>query len=206
MPYANKRDVIDWFLGLDTPALPKQRLLTFMALAGEVVPLELVTLGIDQLLAEGEKSRWMMDEQEGWRLDAWLQLLPFTGKPEAIAPYFDRIDARYMRAGRLRGFIGALGFSPFHESERVLMDLARRDPDVLSDYQWMTAIGKRDSETIGELLLGLLAEVSGQVRDTRRLDMHRQIAGFRSVIPHCALPCTDNIVTAHPVFCETSSK
>ncbi len=178
MPYANKRDVIDWFLGLHTPALPKQRLLTFMALAGEVVPLELVTLGIDQLLAEGEKSRWMMDEQEGWRLDAWLQLLPFTGKPEAIAPYFDRIDARYMRAGRLRGFIGALGFSPFHESERVLMDLARRDPDVLSDYQWMTAIGKRDSETIGELLLGLLAEVSGQVRDTRRLDMHRQIAAL----------------------------
>jgi hypothetical protein len=56
------------------------------------------------------------------------------------------------------------------------MDLARRDPDVLSDYQWMTAIGKRGSETIGELLLGLLAEVSGQVRDTQRLDMHRQIA------------------------------
>jgi hypothetical protein len=178
MPYANRRDVIDWFLGLDTPALPKQRLLTFMALAGEVVPLELVTLGIDQLLAEGEKSRWMMDEQEGWRLDAWLQLLPFTGKPEAIGPYSDRIDARYMRAGRLRGFIGALGSSPFHESERVLMDLARRDPDVLSDYQWMTAIGKRDTETIGELLLGILAEVSGQVRDARRLDMHRQIAAL----------------------------
>ena len=178
MPYANKRDVIDWFLGLDTPALPKQRLLTFMALAGEVVPLELVTLGIDQLLAEGEKNRWMLDEQEGWRLDAWLQLIPFTGNPGAIAPYFDRIDARYTRAGRLHGFIGALGSSPFPESERVLMDLARRDPDVLSDYQWMTAIGKRDTETIGALLLGLLAEVSGKVRDARRLDMHRQLAGL----------------------------
>ena len=178
MPYANRRDVIDWFLGLDTPALPKQRLLTFMALAGELVPLELVTLGIDQLLAEAEKSRWLLDEQEGWRLDAWLQLLPFTGDPGAIAPYFDRIDARYMRADKLRGFIGALGFSPFSDAERVLMDLARRDPDVLFDYQWMTSIGKRDTETVGELLLGLLAEIGGKVPEARSLDMHCQLAAL----------------------------
>lgn len=178
MPYANKRDQIDWFLSLDTPVLPKQRLLTFMALAGEIVPLELVTLGIDQLLAEGEKNRWMLDDQNGWRLDAWLQLLPFTGHPEAIAPYFDRIDAGYLRASRLQGFIAALGFSPFPTSEQVLMDLARRDPDTVADYAWMTAVGKRDTETIGDQLLGLLTDFSAQVLDACGLDMHRQLAAL----------------------------
>lgn len=196
MPYANKRDQIDWFLALESPALPKQRLLTFIALAGEVVPLELVTLGIDQLLAEGEKSRWMLDEQDGWRLDAWLMLLPFTGTPETITTYFARIDARYLRASRLRGFIGALGFSPFPESERVLMELARRDPDVLSDYQWITAVSKRDTETVGQLLLGLLAEVGGKVRDARGLDIHRQLAALLKRHPGLR-------ATVHAQYCDS---
>ena len=77
MPYGDKTDEIGWFLKLDAPAIQKQRLLTFMALAGEVLPIDLVVLGIDQLIADTEQYRWMLDDQEGWRLDAWLRLFTF---------------------------------------------------------------------------------------------------------------------------------
>jgi len=176
IPYANKRDEIDSFLKLDAPAIQKQRLLTFMALAGEQLPVDLVTLGIDQLIGDGEKNRWMLEDQEGWRLDEWLRLLPFTGSHEAIFPYFDRLDARYLTANRLRGFTEALGFSPFPAAEQVLVNLARRDPDLLSDHGWMTAVGKRGTETMGQLLLDLLGDISGTLDNRLRLDIHRQLA------------------------------
>jgi hypothetical protein len=176
MPYANKREEIDWFLRLDAPAIQKQRLLTFMAVAGEPLLLDAVILGIDQLIADGQQNRWMLDEQDGWRLDAWLRLLPFTGSPEAIFRYFERLEARYLTASRLHGFTGALGFSPFPAAEQVLIELARRDPDLLSDYHWITAVGKRGTETMGQLLLDLLAGVSGALGNGRRLDIHRQLA------------------------------
>jgi hypothetical protein len=176
MPYANKAEEIAWFLKLDTPAIQKQRLLTFMALAGERVPLDLVILGIDQLIADGQTKRWMMEDQEGWRLDAWLRLLPFTGSPEAIFPYFEHVNARHLTANRLYGFMGALGFSPYPAAENVLADLARRDPGLLSDYQWTTAVGKRGTETMGGLLLELLETATDAQSRGRRLDIHRQLA------------------------------
>jgi hypothetical protein len=178
MPYANKREEIDWFLRLDVPAIQQQRLLTFMALAGELVPFDLVTRGIDQLIADGQTHRWMLEEQEGWRLDAWLKLLPFTGNPEAVFPYFDRLDARYLTANRMRGFMAALGFSPFQKAEQVLVELARRDPRLLSDYQWITAVGKRRTESMGQLLLDVLEAGIDARANGRRLDIYRLLAGL----------------------------
>ena len=189
MPYANKAEEIAWFLKLDTSAILKQRLLTFMALAGEQVPLDLVILGIDQLIGDGQTKPWMLEDQEGWRLDAWLRLLPFTGGPEAIFPYFDRLDARYLTASRLHGFMSALGFSPFPAAENVLVVLARRDPGLLSDYQWATAVGKRGTETMGALLLELLETATDAQSRGRGLDIHRQLgvlvrshAGLRGAV------------------------
>jgi hypothetical protein len=178
MPYANKRAEIAWFLALDAPPIQKQRLLVSMAVAGEVVPLDLLNAGLDRLLSDVERDRWMQDEREGWRYREWLQLVPFSGSPEALLPMLDRIPARRLSADHVHGFIGALGLSPFARAEDVLVEIARRNTDMFSDYQWLSAVARRGTESMGMRLLELLDVAAGADDRGHRMELHRELASL----------------------------
>ncbi|MDG6025712.1 MAG: hypothetical protein E3K40_03170 [Candidatus Brocadia sp.] len=74
MPYVDKADMIKSLLQLPLPAIEKQNLLNVLVLSGEVIYSEIVLKGIDELLDEAKTNPWMLQEQDGWRLNAWLRL------------------------------------------------------------------------------------------------------------------------------------
>lgn len=178
LPYSNKRDDIDWFLALAAPAVQKQRLLVSMAVAGEVVPLELLSSGIDQLLKDAEGIRWRQDEREGWRYSEWLQLVPFSESPEAVLTMLDRIPARRISVEHVHGFVSALGFSPFEGAEEVLIEVARRDTNMFTNYVWLSAVARRGTESMGLRLLEIL-DVAAAVDDRgHRMELYRELASL----------------------------
>jgi hypothetical protein len=175
MPFADRRARIDWFLGLNVPAAQKQRLMTMMMLAGEVVPADLVSLGIDQLIEDAKTRHWMLD-QDGWRIMEWLQLVPFSGDPAVFLANLDRFEERLVPIYNLHGPLSALGYSPSAEAESILFELARRHPESLSDYHWRSAVAKRGSEAMGMLLLDLIEVAVANGKKGERAELPEQLA------------------------------
>jgi hypothetical protein len=160
MPYVDKTDTIASLLQLPLPAIDKRDLLTVFVLAGETIPSGVVLQGIDDLLEEAKANPWMLQEQDGWRLNEWLRLLPFTETPGSILDVFARLDGRCFEPWNLRGLLSALSHAPSVEAEDVLIELAKRDERFLNESDWLTALGKRNTLTAARTLLHLVCSAS----------------------------------------------
>jgi hypothetical protein len=116
----------------------------------------------------------MLEEQDGWRLGEWLQLLPFTEAPSSILDVLARLEDRYVVPWRLRRLLSALSYTPSIEAENILCELAKRDEHFLSEYDWLAALTKRKTLTAARILLELVCNGSlpgkGGRLDSRDLD------------------------------------
>ena len=155
MPYADKNEIIDALLNLAIPAAKKRNLLTVLALSGEAISSKQVIRGVDELLEEAKDKPWMIQEQDGWRLKSWLQLLPFTEQPTVILQVLERAEGFMADPSNLRSLLSALSYAPSVEAEAVLKELAKRDERFLSEDEWIVALKRRDSITAARILLDL---------------------------------------------------
>lgn len=160
MPYVDKTDMIRSLLQLPLPTIKKQGLLSVLVLSGEVISSEIVLKGIDELLEKAKTDPWMLEEQDGWRLQAWLGLLPFTEAPSCILDVLARLEARHLVPWKLRGLLSALGRAPSIETENVLSELAIRDERFLGEYDWLMALTRRNTLTASRILLDLVCNTS----------------------------------------------
>jgi hypothetical protein len=158
MPQAGKDALVASLLGLPRPAIEKQRLLVFLVLSGRMIPSAMVLQGIEELLEQAKTNPWMLQEQSGWRLDDWLELLPFTDNVGAVLTVLDRLEPQYKLPWNLRGLLSALTYSPFSDAETVLRELARRDPQFLRYHDWLAALTKRNTLNAARILLDLVCE------------------------------------------------
>jgi hypothetical protein len=182
MPYVDKADTIASLLQLLLPAIEKQELLTVLVLSGEVISSDIVLQGIDELLEKAKTNPWMLREQNGWRLNAWLRLLPFTERPGAILDVLDRLEGYRIEPWHSRQLLSALSYAPSTEAEHVLGELARRDERFLKEYDWLAALTKRNTLTVARLLLDLIC--NSQLPNKRgghdRLDLGGRLSAFMS--------------------------
>ncbi len=160
VPFVNKDDTIASLLKLPRPAIEKQTLLTVLALSGETIPSEVVLQGIEELLQQAKSNPWMLQEQEGWRLDAWLKLLPFTENVSSVLAVLRRLEERHKSPWSLRGLLSALSYSPFEGAENVLSELARMDQRFLKEHEWLAALTKRNTLNAARILLDLVSNAS----------------------------------------------
>jgi hypothetical protein len=160
MPYVDKAHTIESLLQLPVSAIHKQDLLTTLVLSGETIPSKLVLQGIDDLFENAKTKPWMLQEQDGFRLNAWLRLLPFTEAPGSILDVFGRLDDRYLEPSKLRGVLSALSHAPSVEAEHVLSELAKRDERFLSERDWLAALATRNTLTAARILLDLVCSAS----------------------------------------------
>ena len=173
LPYVDKADMITSLLQLQLPAIDKQGLLTVLALSGETISSGIVYQGIEELLEEAKTNPWRLQEQNGWELNAWLRLLPFTENPASVLEVFDSLGDRQLAPWNLRELLSALSYAPSDEAEEVLDELARRDQRFLTEYDWLAALANRNSLKAARILLDLVCDPShpnsGGIRDTVNL-------------------------------------
>ncbi len=180
MPYVDKADMIRSLLQLPLPTIEKQDLLNVIVLSGETIPSKVVLQGIDELLEKAKTNPWMLQEQDGWRLNAWLRLLPFTEAPGSVLDILTRLDDRYLEPWKLRGLLSALSYAPSVEAENVLSELAKRDERFLNEYEWLAVLTKRNTLTAARILLELVCNglFSGKRGSHDRMDLGRKLSAF----------------------------
>ena len=86
MPHGSKRTEIDGLLALPVPYAAKQRLLIASAMAGEVLPSEILVAGDRRAARESRQDRSLGD----WRktvasLMNWVELFAFSGSARSRA-------------------------------------------------------------------------------------------------------------------------
>lgn len=157
MPYGNKTDTIKMLLNLPRPLREKQALLAILVIAGEIVHADMVLDGIKTLLEDAKKEPWRLDENHE-ELGAWLELLPFSNRPDATLEALELLEPNLRLPWRLRRLLSALGYAPAPEAEKVLALLPRKDARFLSEYEWLRALEKRESMSAMRILLELISE------------------------------------------------
>jgi hypothetical protein len=157
LPYDNRTTVIDALLRLPLPLSEKQGLLRALVLAGEIINADMVLEGIKTLLEEAKTKHWLLNENQG-RLEGWLELLPFSDRPEATIDALDLLDPNLRQPRRLARLLSALGHAPSPDAEHVLDILAQRDARFLSERDWLSALDNRGTVSAARILLRLIGE------------------------------------------------
>jgi hypothetical protein len=156
MPYGDEKKTIDALLSLPQSLRARHKLLTVLALAGEVVSSEMILDGIRSLAEEFKKKQWFSDN-EWWEWEGWLKLMPFSDKPTATIGALELLP-KPIQPWRLRGLLSALAHSPCPEAEEILTSLPHKYADFLGEYDWLRALEKRGTVVAARTLLGFICE------------------------------------------------
>jgi len=180
MPWVDKTDTIATLLQLPLPAVDKRDLLTVLVLSGEAISSEIVLQGIDELLEEAKTNPGMLQEHNGWHLNAWLKLLTFTDRPSAILDVLDRLEDLKLKPWNLRELLSSLSYAPSPEAENVLSELAKRDERFLNEYDWLAALTKRNTVTAARILFDLVCSEAflGERGSHDRMDFDRSLSAL----------------------------
>jgi hypothetical protein len=90
----------------------------------------------------------------------WLELLPFTDRPQSVVDGMAKVKAFY-GAGHRQHFdrvVSAVAKIPGAQGETLLAELVRTHTDIADDHTWIRAILARDTVSATLLLLDLVAE------------------------------------------------
>jgi hypothetical protein len=152
MPYSDRRSTIDTLLSLPQPLREKQKFLTVLVLAGEVIQSEMVLNCIKALQEESKTKPWLLNDQNWWEWEQWLMLIPFTDHPAATMDALGLLGPNVPEPWRLRGLLSALGYAPSTDAVEVLKTLAQKDPRFLDDHDWQRALERRGAALLARTL------------------------------------------------------
>ena len=94
MPHSNGDALIARVMALPQPLKAKRELLAAIALDGQVLDVDVVMQGVDEWLQEAPKDAWQK-RQNTWEIEPWLELLPFSSRPEAVIEGLAKLKAFY---------------------------------------------------------------------------------------------------------------
>jgi hypothetical protein len=159
MPHSDQNALIARVMALPQPMKSKRELLAAIALEGQAIDVDVVMQGVDEWLAEAPKNAWHK-KQNTWEIEPWLELLPFTTRPESVVDELTKVKAFYGRewGQRWERVLSAVAWVPGAEGEALLEALARTHKDIAGDFEWMKAVLGRDSASAVLLYVDLYIE------------------------------------------------
>ena len=146
MPHTDQDELVGRVVALPQPLTAKRTLLAAMVLDGQVIDADLIMSAIDGWLADAnDPTRSWHKRQNTWEIEPWLELLPFTRRPEAVLDGLTKVKAFYGSgwAKRWERVLQAVAAVPGAEGDALLVSLARAHKDIADDYTWMRAILNR---------------------------------------------------------------
>jgi NACHT C-terminal Alpha/Beta 2 len=122
----------------------------------------LIMQAIDDWLREAgkdERTAWHK-RQNTWEIEPWLELLPFTDRPQSIVEGMGKVKDFYGRGHRQHfdRVVHAVAHVPGPQGEALLAELVRAQKDIASDYTWTNAILSRDTGSAILLILDLVTD------------------------------------------------
>ncbi len=155
MPHGDRDELVARVVALPQPLATKQTLLAAMVLDGQIIDVDFVMQAIDDWLLDAgdDPIKAWHKRQNTWEIEPWLELLPFTTRPEAVFDGLAKVKAFYGRdwAKRWERVVRAVAAVPDAAGITLLTSLAREHKDIADDHAWMQAILNRGS--LGSVLL-----------------------------------------------------
>jgi hypothetical protein len=147
MPHEDHDELIARIFGLPQPLDAKRTLLAAMVLDGQVIDADLMMSAIDEWLATAaiDPTTAWHKRQNIWEIEPWLELLPFTTRPETVLDGLTKVKAFYGRdwARRWERVLSAVATVPGAVGIALLTSLARAHKDIANNHAWMQAILNR---------------------------------------------------------------
>ena len=155
LPHGARYDTIKGLIGI---AEPRERriLLTNLALAGEVIDIELVKRCIGDVVETARTEYWTDEEEH--ELPSWLSLLPFTTNVSETVDIVQTVPARHRNARALDQLFDALTHAPGDDAEEVVFALAEADPELHGHRAWLDSVVQRGTLSSAKRLIDLAAE------------------------------------------------
>jgi hypothetical protein len=122
MPHSDQDALIARVLALPQPLKAKWELFAAMTLSGQVLDAAVVMQGVDEWLEEAANDAWHK-RQNTWEIEPWLELLPFTNRPEAVIEGLEKVKAFYGRdyAQRWERVLTAVAAVPGSQGEFAVL-------------------------------------------------------------------------------------
>jgi hypothetical protein len=147
MPHGDHDQLIARVMDLPQPLTAKRTLFAAVVLDGQIIDTDLVMRAIDEWLAEANENptnAWHK-RQNVLEIEPWLELLPFSTRPEAILEGLTKVKAFYESgwAKRWERVLSAVAAVPGAEGNALLERLVRAHKDIADDHAWMRTILSR---------------------------------------------------------------
>jgi hypothetical protein len=166
LPHGQRNATIERLLAL-APRRSRATLAQSLILSGEVVDVTIVRNGIAEVLEAAETQSWIL-QQDGYQLREWLQLLPFTNRPEETPEIVRQLPAQQREPMFLEEMIAAFDAAPSAKSEDALFKLAETDPRLYGNHTWRRSILQRNSSSAARRFMDLVigGELTGRGSDS----------------------------------------
>lgn len=155
MSYRDKDELIATLLDLPLSLVSKRHLLLTLVSAGEVLSADFLLKGLRAFLGEAKTKAWLLDDRSD--LSEWLELLAFSDRPLALLDGMDLLDDTHRGPWRFRRLISALAYAP-EEAEHLLLGLVAKDARFATEYEWVQAFLKKESESAVRALLDCIQD------------------------------------------------
>lgn len=165
MPHGDKGSIAFDLLQVPLPLSEKLELLKSLVIAGYKIEADMVIQGLKELLEDAKKKPWLLDEQHN-QVEEWLQLLPFSNRPEALDEAFGLGKEHLKEPRRFPQLLTALAYAPNTRAELFLFELAEGDPRFYRSYEWLNAVVLRDTTFSVTKIIDLIC--NGKVAGTQQ--------------------------------------
>lgn len=195
MPHGDKGSIAFDLLQVPLPLLEKLELLKALVIAGYKIEADMAIQGLKELFEDAKKKPWLLDEHHN-QLVEWLQLLPFSNRPEALDEALDLGKEHLKEPHRFQQLLAALAYAPNTRAELSLFELAEGDPRFYKDYYWLNAVVLRDTDSSVTRILDLVrsGKVAGNQQGLLSVSIPDLVA-HHPVVYHNLLQCYSQLST-----------
>ena len=173
LPHGDKHQHLEQLLALPLPYSTKLSLLTSAAKAGVILPAAALLTGLHELLEQGKKDTWRLDDNRG-ELMGWVELFAFSDDPKTVLRALEMLPKKAYGEWRLERLLTALSRSPHSDALSVLLELAVLSPKLYGQHDWLNAILRLDTDAAVTAVFELLCSgcLAPHHRDSHRLSTH----------------------------------
>lgn len=176
LPHGERKDLVNTLIDM-ADCQSRGPLLTNLILSGEMIDVEVVRHGIEELLEAATQKPWIL--MEGRKLSELLILLPFTNHPSETIGLLQELPQQYRTQDGLEAVVEALEYAPGDDAENVLFQIAENEPWLYSSREWGDSVCGRGTMSAATRLVDLIAQgVLGRADTGGVWDMSRRLASL----------------------------